>query len=156
MSFFKEIKEVLGWDPDSKTSAEQVTRDNPLFLYIKLPIDLEPEDRMALYADPLDSALAKDGLGSITGGGSMENEEGDGVAWSGVDAELYDVEKVSPCYVASSSACKRRREQCWSTNSTDRNSKIRFIPIKLQAGSFFALTALKGPYERAALVMQRP
>jgi hypothetical protein len=32
MSFFKEIKEVLGWDPDSKTSAEQVNRDNPLFL----------------------------------------------------------------------------------------------------------------------------
>ncbi len=93
MSFFKEIKEVLGWDPDSKTSAEQVNRDNPLFLYIKLPIDLEPEDRMALYADPLEAALAKDGLGSITGGGSMENEEGDGVAWSGVDAELYDVEK---------------------------------------------------------------
>jgi hypothetical protein len=48
---------------------------------------------MALYADPLEAALAKDELGSITGGGSMENEEGDGVGWSGVDAELYDVEK---------------------------------------------------------------
>jgi hypothetical protein len=93
MSFFKEIKEVLGWDPDSKTSVEQVNRDNPLFVYIKLPIDLEPEDRMALYADPLEAALAKDGLGAITGGGSMENEEGDGVAFSGVDAELYQVEK---------------------------------------------------------------
>jgi hypothetical protein len=93
MSFFKDIKEVLGWDPDSNTSADKVNRENPLFAYIKIPMDLEPEDRMAIYADPLDAALSKDGLGAITGGGSMENEEGDGVAWSGVDAELYDVEK---------------------------------------------------------------
>jgi len=93
MSFFKDIKEVLGWDPDSNTSADKVNRKSPLFLYIKIPMDLEPEDRMAIYANPLDAALSKDGLGAITGGGSMENEEGDGVAWSGVDAELYDVEK---------------------------------------------------------------
>jgi hypothetical protein len=93
LSFYKEIKEVLGWNPDSKTSQEKISRGNPLFLYIKIPMDLEPEDRMAIYADPLDAALSRDGLGAITGGGSMENEEGDGIAWSGVDAELYDVER---------------------------------------------------------------
>ncbi len=71
-----------------------ISRDNPLFLYIMIPGDLDPEDRTTLYANPLDEALEREGLGTITGGGSMDSEADDGTAeFVGVDVDLYDVGK---------------------------------------------------------------
>ena len=71
MSFLKEIKGWLGLDPDSVTPADQVNKENPLFVYIKIPADLGPMDRGEQFEDPLQEALDKAVLGTITGGGSQ-------------------------------------------------------------------------------------
>ena len=62
-----------------------------------MPGDMDPEDRWEKFADPLQQALEKDGLGDVTGGGtqfSEPDENGDDfVEFCGVDVDLYDVVK---------------------------------------------------------------
>jgi hypothetical protein len=94
MSFLKEIKGWLGLDPDSITPANQVNKENPLFVYIKIPADLGPMDRGEQFEDPLQDALEKERLGTITGGGSqLSHPDEDGhrtVEYCGIDVDLYD------------------------------------------------------------------
>ena len=83
--------------PDTNASTDQVSHDNPLFVYIRLPGDIDPEDRWEKFADPLQQALEKDGLGDVTGGGTQfsepdENGE-DFVEFCGIDVDLYDAAK---------------------------------------------------------------
>lgn len=76
------------------SSFDGISRDNPLFLYIMIPGDLDPEDRTTRYANPLDEALEREGLGTITGGGSMDSKADDGTAvFVGIDVDLYEAEK---------------------------------------------------------------
>jgi hypothetical protein len=75
MSFFKEIKEFLGHDPDSITQPDQVSEDSPLFVYVRIPGDIDPVDRHDLFAEPLQEALEKEGLGAITGEGSLLSDD---------------------------------------------------------------------------------
>ena len=56
---------------------------------------MDPEDRWNNFADPLQEALEKAGLGDVTGGGTQfsapdENGE-DFVEFCGIDVDLYDV-----------------------------------------------------------------
>jgi hypothetical protein len=91
-----EIKSCLGFDPDGHTQVDQISEDNPLFVYIKIPGDLDPLDRWELLADPLQQALENDNLGAVTGGGSlsMPDEDGDYQdEFSGIDVRLYDAIK---------------------------------------------------------------
>lgn len=91
MGFLKEIKGWLGLDPDSVTRADQVSKDNPLFVYIKIPADIQPLDRGNLFEDPLQAALEKEGLGTITGGGSqLADESSNKIDFCGIDVDLYD------------------------------------------------------------------
>ncbi|HEY3767822.1 MAG TPA: hypothetical protein VGN44_04045 [Candidatus Angelobacter sp.] len=91
MGFLKEIKGWLGLDPDSITRVDQVSKDNPLFVYIKIPADIQPLDRSSLFEDPLQAALEKEGLGAITGGGSqLANESGNKIDFCGIDVDLYE------------------------------------------------------------------
>jgi hypothetical protein len=94
MSFLKELMGCLGRDSGTATG---VGRDNPLFVYIKLPGDIDPLDRSERFADPLQEALEKAKVGTITGGGSQLSEpdsEGErGVEFCGIDVDLYDIEK---------------------------------------------------------------
>jgi hypothetical protein len=82
-------------DPDSRATTGQVSQDNPLFVYIRMPGDIDPEDRWNKFADPLQEALEKEGLGNVTGGGtqfSEPDENGDdSVEFCGIDVDLYDV-----------------------------------------------------------------
>ena len=93
MSFLKEIKSWIGLDPDSITRTNEVSKSNPLFVYIKIPGDLDPEDRGEMFEDPLQEALDEEHLGAITGGGSQlsdPNETGQSIDFCGVDVEIYD------------------------------------------------------------------
>jgi hypothetical protein len=94
MSFLKEIKSWLGLDPDSITPANQVNKNNPLFVYIKIPADLGPMDRGEQFEDPLQEVLDKERLGTITGGGSLLSDpDEDGlrkIEYCGIDVDLYD------------------------------------------------------------------
>jgi len=84
-------------DPDPNASTDQVGHDNPLFVYIRIPGDLDPQDRWERFADPLQQALEKDDLGTVTGGGSQfsePDEDGnDFVEFCGIDVDLYDAVK---------------------------------------------------------------
>ena len=81
-------------DSNSHTSLAKASHENPLFVYIKMPGDIDPEDRWEKFADPLQQALEKDDLGEVTGGGTQfsepdENGE-DFVEFCGIDVDLYD------------------------------------------------------------------
>jgi hypothetical protein len=82
-------------DLDSSTTKGRVSHDNPLFVYIRMPGDIDPEDRWNKFADPLQEALGKEGLGDVTGGGSQfsapDEDGGDFVEFCGIDVDLYDV-----------------------------------------------------------------
>jgi hypothetical protein len=91
MGFLKEIKEWLGLDPDSVTRVDQVSKDDPLFVYIRIPADIQPLDRGDLFEYPLQAALEKEELGTITGGGSqLANESGNEIDFCGIDVDLYE------------------------------------------------------------------
>jgi len=97
MGFLKAIKGWLGLDPDSTTRADQVTGDNPLFVYIKIPGDIGPIDRGERFEDPLQAALDTESLGEITGGGSQISDLGKNgdhsIEFCGIDVDLYDAMK---------------------------------------------------------------
>jgi hypothetical protein len=80
--------------PDSNTSADQASNEKPLFVYIRIPGDLDPQDRWERFADPLQQALENHDLGAVTGGGSQfsePDEDGnDFVEFCGIDVDLYD------------------------------------------------------------------
>ena len=92
MGFLKEIKGWLGLNQDSVTRVDEVNEeDNPLFVYIKIPADMKPMDRGDLFEDPLQEALEKDGLGTITGGGSqLLEEDSNKIDFCGIDVDLYE------------------------------------------------------------------
>jgi hypothetical protein len=86
--------------PDSNTPADQVSNESPLFVYVRIPGDLDPQDRWERFANPLQQALENDNLGAVTGGGSQfsePDEDGnDFVEFCGIDVDLYDVVKGLP------------------------------------------------------------
>jgi hypothetical protein len=94
MGFLKEIKSWIGLDPDSNTPVHQVSRENPLFVYIKIPASLQPLERGEQFEDPLQEALDKEKLGSITGGGSQLSDVDENghrsIEFCGIDVDLYE------------------------------------------------------------------
>jgi hypothetical protein len=94
MSFLKELKSWLGMDPDSVTLKEQVSDENPLFVYVKIPGNIQPLERATRFEDPVQEALSTEKLGEITGGGSqLADEETSTISFCGLDVELYEVER---------------------------------------------------------------
>ena len=97
MSFLKELKSWVGLDPDAITSGKEVDRENPLFVYIKLPVAIGPLDRGELFEDPIQETLEAASLGNITGGGSqLSDADAQGkrsIDFCGTDVDLYDVER---------------------------------------------------------------
>jgi hypothetical protein len=93
MSFLKAVKGWLGMDPDSVTQKDQVSDQNPLFVYVKIPGNIQPMERGGRFEDPIQDALSRERLGEITGGGSqLADEETSVIEFCGLDVELYDVE----------------------------------------------------------------
>lgn len=97
MSFLKDLKSVVRGNEDAVTPRAEISKDNPLFLYIRMPVDLDPMDRQELFAEPLHGALEKENLGAVTGGGTMfvplDDDEDEEVQFSGIDVDLYDLER---------------------------------------------------------------
>lgn len=96
MSFLKDLKSVVRDDPAAPNA--EISKHNPLFLYVRMPVDLDPIDRHELFAEPLHEALEKEDLGAVTGGGTMflppsDEDDDDEVQFSGIDVDLYDLEK---------------------------------------------------------------
>ncbi|HKV91495.1 MAG TPA: hypothetical protein VJW20_02985 [Candidatus Angelobacter sp.] len=99
MSFLKEIKTFLGFDPDAKRKSIGFLRTTLFSSTIKIPGDIDPLDRWEMFADPLQQVLEKENLGMITDGGSLSvpDEDGDYEGeFSAIDVHLYDAIKGLP------------------------------------------------------------
>jgi hypothetical protein len=63
-----------------------------MFVYIRIPEDLDPFDRHERFGDPLDERLKRNTVGEVTGGGtalSAPNEDGSrAVEYCGLDVDL--------------------------------------------------------------------
>ena len=74
---------------------EGVPSDDTTLLYIKIPEAVFPIERARKYEDPIDALLKKHKLGSVSGGGSMLNKDGE-IEYVGIDCDVTDVEKALP------------------------------------------------------------
>ena len=90
---FDRIRELFGLQP--KTEARPAPKWDPkLFVYVKIPGDIQPLVRGERFEDPLQLALDNAGLGNISGGGSQLDEAyPDGrarVKYCGIDIDVTD------------------------------------------------------------------
>jgi hypothetical protein len=67
----------------------------PISAYALLNVRMMPLDRGERYEDPLEEAFAKNGFGSVTGGGTMQSKEGE-IESCGLDIDLLDITKGVP------------------------------------------------------------
>lgn len=81
------------------------------FIYIKLPGNIGPLDRGELFEDQIDPMLEKEGLGSVSGGSSLGDEQPDGsrqVAFCGIDVDVITVAGQERYFVICSPSSMRR------------------------------------------------
>ena len=79
---------------------EPLSESDGFFVYIKIPEQIEPIDRGEKYEDPLQEMLDAEGLGEVTGGGTMLSgpaEDGSKeILFCGIDVDLLDFERGIP------------------------------------------------------------
>jgi hypothetical protein len=61
------------------------------FVFAMIRDDVSPTDRRTRYAEPLDQDLKSQGLGSVTGGGTMMSKQGD-TMWVGLEIKLVNLD----------------------------------------------------------------
>jgi hypothetical protein len=66
-----------------------------LFTYAQLNARIMPIDRGERYEDPLQEAFEDNGFGEVTGGGTMQSQEGE-IEFCGIDLDLFDVPNGVP------------------------------------------------------------
>ena len=72
--------------------------DRPIhFIYVLIPEQIGPEERWTGFADPLEIALTRAGIGAVTGGGALydapDDEDGSReIIHCGVDVDVYDLD----------------------------------------------------------------
>lgn len=70
--------------------------DTEQFVYIKIPLAIQPMDRGERFEDEIDDALSAEGLGEVSGGGSLLGNPGpDGrrsIEFCGIDVDTDDRE----------------------------------------------------------------
>lgn len=97
MNFFSRIKESLFGSNEPKPQ-EESEFDLEKFIYIKLPGNIGPLDRGELFEDQIDPVLEKEGLGSVSGGGSsLGDEQPDGsrqVEFCGIDVDVTNCDRA--------------------------------------------------------------
>src|SRR5689334_5442375 len=94
---FGGIRKLLGLKPAGSAGAHQ-SLDPGLFIYVKIPGDIQPLVRGERFEDPLQAALEERGLGAISGGGSqLDDPYPDGrprVEFCGIDVDVTDREQA--------------------------------------------------------------
>ena len=70
--------------------------DRTEFVYVMLPLQIEPEERQTRFGDQLDAELRLSGIGYVSGGGqllSAPDDDGEReVIYCGIDVDTVDVE----------------------------------------------------------------
>jgi hypothetical protein len=67
----------------------------PIFAYAQLNARVMPIQRGERYEDPLGEALANNGFGEVTGGGTLQSKGGE-IEYCGIDIDLYDLPNGVP------------------------------------------------------------
>jgi hypothetical protein len=78
--------------------AQEKPFDVERFIYVKLPVPLEPFERGELFEDPLNEQIQAQRLGHVSGGGSLlAPAEADGtrrIEFCGLDIDVEDRERA--------------------------------------------------------------
>src|SRR5688572_20661078 len=69
--------------------------DGSIYAYVKLNDRIEPGTRGDVFEEPLAEAMEGNGLGEVTGGGTMQSPGGE-IDFCGIDVELFDLERGVP------------------------------------------------------------
>lgn len=82
------------WEGDGRRAvmqdlAEEADADGKHFFYVRIPGDIQPIERGDRFENPLEAALKRAALGSVTGGGSQMGE-GSCVEYCGLDVVVID------------------------------------------------------------------
>jgi hypothetical protein len=97
MNIFARIKASL-FGPNEPKSQGGDEFDLEKFIYIKIPGNIGPHDRGELFEDKIDPVLEKEGLGSVSGGGSsLGDERPDGtrvVEFCGIDVDVTNRDRA--------------------------------------------------------------
>jgi len=67
----------------------------PIAAYAQLNARIMPADRGERFEDPLGEALEEQGLGEVSGGGTMQEADGE-TEYCGIDVDLVDLERGVP------------------------------------------------------------
>ena len=71
MTLLDRIKSLFG-----RSQASPEPEPEEVFVYVKIPEDIEPLDRGDKYEDPRDEILQASGVGEVSGGGSQLGDRG--------------------------------------------------------------------------------
>lgn len=70
--------------------------DDTSFIYVLLPVPLEPDEREARFGDPVDAELQLARLGYVSGGGQLmsapDEHGGRTIEYCGIDVDTVDVD----------------------------------------------------------------
>jgi hypothetical protein len=92
---FKLLRKLLGRDSDLGVPIEP-DFDPQLFIYVRIPGDIQPLARADRFEDPLEAALQAAKLGHVSGGGSqLDDPYPDGsprVEFCGLDIDTTDLD----------------------------------------------------------------
>lgn len=69
--------------------------DQPTFAYAQINARVMPIDRGGMYEDPLQEEFEQNGFGEVTGGGTMQSENGE-IEYCGIDIDLFNLEEGVP------------------------------------------------------------
>ncbi len=93
-SFFRRPRVI------AQAPLESAWQDSTVFVYVKIPEQIGPLDRAEKYEDPIAELLDAEGLGEVTGGGTMltaPDESGaKQIHYCGIDVDLVDLERGLP------------------------------------------------------------
>lgn len=67
----------------------------PTVAYARLNARIMPLDRGEMFEDPLSAEFEKNGFGEVTGGGTMQERDGE-IDYCGLDLDLYELERSVP------------------------------------------------------------
>lgn len=109
------LKKIFGAKPDHSAS------QNPQYIVITLNDKIQPVDRGEYYEDPLDEFLKANNLGEISGGGTMQDEEG--------EIEFVDIEVELAVDVDANTAAQKIMD-FFKTKKIPKNSKITIEKTK--------------------------
>lgn len=109
------LKKIFGTKPDHSAS------QNPQYIVITLNDKIQPYDRGEYYEDPLDEFLKTNKIGEISGGGTMQDADG--------EIEYVDIEIELAVDIDANSAVQKIMNFL-KTKKIPKNSKITIETTK--------------------------